>query len=143
MKQRVIGVLRVQMSGVGVTRYGGESLNVSQRQRAQQAGTLAQGDFVKSDVFNQISVQRKIHNASSIYGKTLGPEQSRHYFLTRITKFAYARSRKPRNACSGANSALRLLLSATTASITFLLLQMAPCNQPICLSDSSTEWSRA
>ena len=82
MKQGVIGVLGIQVRGIGVAGDGGKGLDVGQRQRAQQAGTLAQSDFVKSDVFDQISVQRKIHSASSMYGKTLGSESDRHYFLT-------------------------------------------------------------
>ena len=50
------------------------------------------------------------------------------------------------NDCSGARSAnlpARFSFMAVTASSTLALLQMAPCSQPICLSASSTEWSRA
>ena len=59
--QSVVGVDGIQVRRVGVTRYGRKGLDIVQRQRAQQAGALAQRNFVVSDVFNQIRVQCEIH----------------------------------------------------------------------------------
>ena len=53
------------------------------------------------------------------------------------------RSRNERSGGSAGNSAARFSFIAVTASRTWALLQIAPWIQPICLSESSTEWSRA
>src|SRR6185369_4970935 len=53
------------------------------------------------------------------------------------------RSRNERSGGSAGNSAARFSFIAVTASRTWALLQIAPWIHPICLSASSTEWSRA
>jgi hypothetical protein len=53
----------------------------------------------------------------------------------------YISLKEPSAARSG-NTPARLSFMAITDSRTCALLQIAPCTQPICLSESSTEWSR-
>ena len=72
VEQRVLRVLRIEVGRIGVSGHGGEGLDVSQGQRAQQTGALADLQLIEGDVLYPLGGGRVV-----LCGIHAGPGQAR------------------------------------------------------------------
>ena len=63
VKHRIVGVIGVEMGRIGIARHRRKGLNIVNRQHARHHVGLADLQFIKGDVFDQVLVKQSIHRA--------------------------------------------------------------------------------